>query len=526
MNAPADAADAPEHDNTNTLGQLGHGQLRVLQGSVLVVALCGIAYELIIGAVSSYLQGNSVYQFSITIGLFMFAMGLGSFLSKFMGSRLVERFIWIELGVALVGGISSPLLFLIFPYAAFYYLTMYTLIIAVGTMVGLEIPILTRIVAVQGGLRESLANVLALDYVGALIGSVAFPLVLLPRLGLFRSSFAVALLNVAVALIGVIVFRHAIRRPRLLLVLTLLTGVALTAATLAASRIAGFAEGQLYRQTIVYREQTPYQRIIVTQNDLSHKIRLYLDGHLQFAQEDEWRYHESLVLPVMGIAGNTQDILILGGGDGMAVREVLRYPDVQRIDLVDIDPAMTRISRELPAIVALNEGALESDKLTLYHEDAFNFVRETDHRYDRVIIDLPDPHNEVLSKLYSREFYKLVAQILKPGGVLVTQSASAFYTHEVFWIIHATLEDAGFTVHPYHIHVPTFGDWGFNLASIDVDPAGPFDLPADARFLNQDILAAAASFGNDTSEPAPQDVRINSLFEPIIYDIYAKSLNR
>lgn len=499
--------------------------------SVLIVALCGIAYELIIAAVSSYLLGNSVAQFSITIGLFMFAMGIGSYLTKFIHDQLVERFIQIEIAVALVGGLSASLLFLVFPYYALYKPVMYGLILLIGTLVGLEIPLLTRILSRSTSFSESLAHVLSLDYIGALIGSVSFPLLLLPSLGLFRSSFAIGLLNISVAAIALTMFGSSHPKVRSYWKFAILVIGILLAGLFASGLITQFAEGQLFADEMIYSEQTPYQRIVLTSHPRNGEVRLYLDGHLQFAALDEHRYHESLVHPVMSFGKPPKKVLVLGGGDGLAIREVLKFPSVEAIELVDIDPSMTELSKRFAVIRKLNADSLLDPRVQVIHADAFNYVQQAFARlnpsrewYDRIIIDLPDPHSEVLNKLYCIEFYKLIHRILNQDGALVTQSSSPIITREAFWCIEATLEAADFRVIPYRTHLNSFGEWGFQIA---VKTTNPIDLGsiklADVprKYLSDEIFAGSQIFALDNGKvPSP----INSLFEPKLYMLYESGL--
>ena len=499
--------------------------------SVLIVALCGIAYELIIAAVSSYLLGNSVAQFSITIGLFMFAMGIGSYLTKFIHTQLVERFIQIEIAVALVGGLSAAILFVVFPYYALYKPVMYGLILLIGTLVGLEIPLLTRILSRSASFSESLAHVLSLDYIGALIGSVSFPLLLLPSLGLFRSSFAIGLLNISVAAIALTMFRvshptvQAYWKYAMLVICILLAGL------LASGLITQFAEGQLFADEMIYSEQTPYQRIVLTSHPRNGEVRLYLDGHLQFAALDEHRYHESLVHPVMSIGKPPKKILVLGGGDGLAIREILKFKSVESIELVDIDPSMTDLSKRFEAIRKLNLDSLFDSRVQIIHADAFNYVQQayarlknTGQWYDRIIIDLPDPHSEVLNKLYCKEFYKLLYRILSDDGAFVTQSSSPVITREAFWCIEATIQDADFRVVPYRTHLNSFGEWGFQIAvktTNDVDLNAIKLAKVSRKYLSDEIFEGSQIFALDDGRlPSP----INSLFEPKLYMLYELGL--
>lgn len=495
--------------------------------SVLVVALCGIAYELIIAAVSSYLLGNSVAQFSITIGLFMFAMGIGSYLTKFIHNDLVERFIQIEIAVALVGGLSAAILFVVFPYFALYKPVMYSLILLIGTLVGLEIPLLTRILSRSASFSESLAHVLSLDYIGALIGSVSFPLLLLPSLGLFRSAFVIGLLNISVAAIALTMFRGSHPKVNSYWKYAMLVIGILLAGLFASGVITQFAEGQLFADEIIYSEQTRYQRIILTSHPRNGEVRLYLDGHLQFAALDEHRYHESLVHPVMSVGKPPRKILVLGGGDGLAIREVLKFKSVESIELVDIDPSMTEISKRFASIRKLNADSLVDPKVKIIHADAFNYVqqayarlKESGQWYDRIIIDLPDPHSEVLNKLYCKEFYKMLHRILSDDGAFVTQSSSPIITREAFWCIEATIQASDFRVVPFRTHLNSFGEWGFQIAvkTSDNTELNAIQLAdASRRYLSNEILACSQVFALDNGRlPSP----VNSLFEPKLYVLY------
>ncbi|WP_425073012.1 polyamine aminopropyltransferase [Sagittula sp. S175] len=497
----------------------------VLLGSILIVALCGIVYELIIGAVSSYLLGNSIYQFSLTIGFFMFAMGVGSYVSRFIGGNLIQAFVWVELALAVVGGLCSIALFMLFPYAPWLYTTgMFFFISAIGLLVGLEIPILTRVLSQRSTTRESISDVLSLDYIGALIGSVAFPILLLPSLGLISSSFAIGLTNCGVALLNVLWLRDELDDFKRMLMATLVTFLLLCVLTLTANRITAFAQDHLYFDQIVMRKQSPYQALVVTNTWKKNDVRLYIDGHLQFAQADEYRYHEALVHPLMTWGGRApEQVLILGGGDGLAVREILRHPSITRIDLVDLDPAITDLARDFEPLKRLNKNAMSAEVLHLYNMDAFTFVKDAEVKYDRVILDFPDPHNEALSKLYAVEFYAMVRRILAPGGAVVSQSSSPFFSPHTYWTVGHTMAEIFPQVVNYQVSVPSFGVWGFTLASLD--PAatlGP--LPDGLRYLTPQTFAAALDFPSDI-QPR-RALRVNSIFNPTIYEEYAKDLGR
>ncbi|MCF6189918.1 MAG: polyamine aminopropyltransferase [Cocleimonas sp.] len=502
--------------------KLTHKQTGILLISILVVALCGIAYELIISTVSSYLLGNSVYQFSLTIGFFMFSMGVGSYLSKLLGNNLIQNFITIEIIISLVGGVCSLLLLMSFPLVrALYDTVMFSLIFFIGALVGMEIPILSGILSYKQSTRDSIANVLSLDYLGALIGSVAFPLILLPQLGLLRSSFAIGLINILTALVNIYFFKKYLNSPRLLTAISVAVLIMLTVFTVYGTRISSYAEKHLYFDQIIYKKQTPYQRIVVTQSNVNKEHRLYIDGHIQFSSRDEYRYHESLVHPLLSVPGKKESVLVLGGGDGLAVREVLKYDDVKLIHLVDIDPEMTKIGKRLYLLSKLNEHSLDNEKLTMFNQDAFTFINKAGILYDRVIIDMPDPHNEAINKLYSKEFYTMIRKRMSPNGILVSQSSSPFFTHKTFWSIEKTLNAVFEDTLSYHVTVPSFGIWGFNMARMNAEIPTNFKFDVKTKFMNEPTMQAAMIFGKDTQKV---EVPVNTIMEPKLYQLYLEDL--
>lgn len=514
----------PENTRQAETIALSSKQAGVLLFSILIVALCGIVYQLIIGTVSSYLLGNSVYQFSMTIGFFMFAMGLGSLISKYFNEQYVRNFILVEVAIAAVGGISSILLFMAFPFARILYeLVMYSLIMVIGALVGMEIPILTALLARNKKVKDSIADVMSLDYIGALIGSVSFPLLLLPSLGLIQSSFAIGISNILIAIVNVFVFRSVLTQYKKIMSACLCVFALLVSCMLYGSYITRFAEKHLYFDQVIYTKQTPYQNLVVTRSTTTREQRLYIDGHIQFSSRDEYRYHEYLVHPTLSISGSRENVLVLGGGDGLAAREILKHVGVERIDLVDIDPEMLRIGRELPILRRLNNKSMENPKLTAYAQDAFSFINQPGIKYDRVIIDMPDPHNEAINKLYSREFYTMISKRMKDGGILVTQSSSPFYTRRVFWCIEQTLSEVFDDTLSYHTSLPSFGIWGFNLARKRADLPRDFQISVDTRAVTSESMSGALHFDKDIAKVSTP---VNSIMEPKLYQLYVEDLRR
>ncbi|MDB5930142.1 MAG: polyamine aminopropyltransferase, partial [Polaromonas sp.] len=357
-----------------------------LLASVFVVAACGLVYELAAGALASYLLGDSVLQFSTIIGTYLFAMGIGSWLSRFFERQLPAHFLRIELMVALVGGLLPATLFIANAYTpgAFRFL-LYSLVLLVGTLVGLEIPLVMRILRRNVALKELVSQVLTFDYLGALAVSLAFPLVLVPQLGLIRTGLLFGLMNAAVGVWALWLFRHELRHFKAHALACGLTLAVLAAGFAGAGAITTLAEDHFYQDRIIFTTTTPYQRIVVTSGRGGH--RLFLNGNLQFSERDEYRYHEALVHPVMSAHGAPKKVAVLGGGDGMAVREVLKYASVESVTLVELDPAMTKLFSEQPALKRLNSEALLSPKVKIVNADAFRWLEDSSDVFDVVIVD-------------------------------------------------------------------------------------------------------------------------------------------
>jgi spermidine synthase len=497
--------------------------------SAFLIAACGLIYELIAGTVSSYLLGDSVTQFSRTIGVYLFAMGVGSYLSRFIIRNPIEKFIELEIVLALIGGAAAPLLFLAFSFTEHYAYVLYILLVLVGALVGLEIPILLRILKDRMNFRDLVARVLSLDYIGGLVAAVSFPILLLrPEVGLIRASILAGILNVLVAFVAIYIFQAQIRlRNQLLKACVVL--LALVTALVYSKPLQTFIDHELHTDPVVYSEQSHYQKIVMT--SWHEHFSLFLNNNLQFNSFDEYRYHEALVhVPVqmfLDAAKNEKkplNVLIMGGGDGLAIREFLRYENLARVDLVDIDPAMTKLAREHVWLKALNGNALADKRVTVYHEDAFIFIQKPKTLYDVIILDFPDPGNFSIGKLYSDLFFKRLKRVMAPGAVAVTQSTSPFVARTAFWCIHNTIAAAGYKTLPYHTYVPSFGEWGFVAFS-----ATPLAMPSQLlvekklRFLTKDILRAMSSFPGDM---ARVETEVQTLMTQSLVHYYEKEWHR
>ena len=488
-----------------------------LLASVFVVAACGLVYELAAGTLASYLLGDSILQFSTVIGTYLFAMGVGSWLSRFVERQMVAVFLRVELLVGLVGGLMPAALFSLQSVStpAFRF-ALYTLVLAIGILVGLEIPLVMRILKRQsrradgaGGatLRTLVSEVLTFDYLGALAVAIAFPLLLVPQLGLIRTGAAFGLMNAAVAVWALFLFRGELRKLAAHAVACALTVAALAAAFVGADHVTTWAEDHFYGDHVLFSESSAYQRVVVTSSKAG--VRLFLNGNLQFHSRDEYRYHESLVHPALAAQGAPKRVLVLGGGDGMAVREILRYPSVEHVTLVELDPRMTALFSEQPLLRSLNGDSLHSPKVTVVNADAFAWLDSTDAVFDAIVVDFPDPTNFSIGKLYTTTFYERLDRHLSASGYAVVQTTSPLIARKSFWTVVSTLEAAGLTATPYHAHVPSFGEWGFVIASHRPWRA-PTALPPGLRFLDLAGIPALLEFPPDMSRVPAEPNRLSN----------------
>ncbi len=440
---------------------------------VFIVSVCSLTYELLISTAVSNLTGNSVLSFSISVGLFLAGLGTGSYASKFISDKnLAKRFLDTESMLALVGGFSVILIYLAIGYTTYFRLAQVFLTFLIGLLSGLEIPILTRLLNTdyfkKSPLKNIIAEILSFDYFGGLLASLLFPLVLLPYFGLVRLSFLVGILNLCMAFLSLWIFWKIINNKKIVIFRLLSILFFLLVGVIFSSQIYNFAESKFYRDPIVYSKQTQYQRIVITKQ--SDRTRLYLNGNIQLNSLDEYRYHETLVFPSMAqmVNENNLKIAVLGGGDGMAVRELLKFEDqIESISLVDIDPEITKLASQNTLLTSLNQNSLNHTKVNIYNQDAQVWLQNQNQLFDLIIADFPDPDDTTTAKLYSLEFYKLIKQSLDSDGQFITQSSSILAAPAVFWSINKTLQKAmpELNIHPLVQYIPSFGYWGFNLVT-------------------------------------------------------------
>lgn len=483
----------------------GTGRLLVLAG-VFVCAACGLVYELELVALGSYLMGDSITQASVVLSVMVFAMGIGSLAAKRLRPLAAAGFGAVEATLALVGGCSAMALYAVFAWTGDWggmwadgprcLLVAFSL--TIGLLIGAEVPLLMELI--QRIRRQdaggAVADLFAADYVGALVGGLAFPFLLLPRLGQLTGTLLTGTVNVVAggALVLGLFRRDLTRRARWLLLLANLAVLTVLAAS--AALVDDFeraARHAVYGPDVRVALQTGVQEVVLTGGTHGRPLDLFLDGRLRVGGRDERRYHEALVDPAM--TGPHARVLILGGGDGLAAREVLRHRGVRRVDVVELDAALLRLARHDPALSRLNGHVYDDARVHATTADAFCWLRgASPAAYDVVIADLPDPGITASTKLYSLEFYGLARRTLAPGGRLAVHAGPVSGRPRVFWTVASTLDAAGLAATPYRVpgrdpglaagpdrsagafHAPH--DWGFLLAA----PGGtapPLSLPPD-----------------------------------------------
>lgn len=535
--------------------------------------MSGLIAEYLIATMNSYLLGNSLEQFAITIGLMFITMGIGAWVSKKVQKHLVITFVIIECVLAMLIAGSSFVTYASFAYMEHHFeLIQYLLIGSIGLLIGMEIPLITRIVEEQNiALDTNISRVFMLDYLGGGVGAWIWVHYLLGKTNLYHAAIWFAVINVIIALIVALVFMQKKFMPQYISSIVFASMVLLICYSKGDSWIAG-AEQRLYEDPIVVSKTTPYQRIIVTHSTQPDEYRLYLNGSTQFSSIDEVIYHENLVHPAFSVVKNPQNVLILGGGDGCALREVKKYASLKNIVLVDLDSGITNLAKTDPVLRKINANAFDDARLNVvdipfipegnkipvmvedetqdrirgekqemievaktfvYNKDAFNYVmtevRKQHLYYDVIIVDFPDPESEGVAKLYAKEFYHQLAKLLSPQGVISIQSTSPYHAAKTYACIGKSLQSAGLEIMPYHENVPSFGDWGWYLARPVSDiPLSKSVFAIDKLLVPTSHLTAFqfranCSFGTDMQKILNDTTILpNTLMNPVILDYYER----
>ncbi|MGH3309967.1 MAG: polyamine aminopropyltransferase [Streptomyces sp.] len=467
---------SPPEEDARLPVPAGIGRGLVL-ASVFVCAACGLVYELELVALASYLAGDSVTQTSVVLSVMVFAMGIGSLLAKRLRCHAATGFGTVEALLALIGGGSAMALYASFAWFGEARIALVGFSLAIGILIGAEMPLLMTLI--QRIRRQdaggAVADLFAADYVGALVGGLTFPFLLLPFFGQLTGALLTGVVNaVAGGVVVLWLFRHDVSvrvRWGLLagnggVVLLLIAGTAFVGAFERAAREV------VYGEDVRVAVRTDVQEVVLTGGADKkgqrggEPLKLFLDGRLRVSSVDEYRYHASLVHPAMADRPRRR-VLILGGGDGLALREVLRHPDVREVTVAERDPEVARLARTDPGLRRLNRDAYRDRRVRLETGDVFAWLRErvggagagagagpgagaaAAAPYDVVISDLPDPAISTSSRLYSEEFYGLVARSLAPGGRFAVHAGAAGDRPRAYWTVESTLRSAGLRTSPY-----------------------------------------------------------------------------
>lgn len=506
----------------------------ILKAAIFATGFAGIVAEYVLSTLATYFIGNSIFQWTMIVSLMLFCMGLGSRLSKKITKNLIQNFLFLEITLSLLVAFSSVLVYTLAAFSSYYEVVIYLLSMLIGLLIGLEIPLVVRINTEYDDLKTNISSILEKDYYGSLLGGVFFAFIGLPILGLSYTPFILGLINFFVAGIVLYRFKDKLEKPKLhrlyyilgIVLVVLVTGISFT------NPIIAWGEQTKYKDKVIYSEQTKYQNIVLTEWKDEHW--LYLNGNLQFCSIDETMYHEPLVHPVMQLYSKPQNILILGGGDGCAVRELLKYPSVKTIDMVDLDGKMTDLGKEHPVLIDINNGSMSSSKLSVYNKDAYiHLEKDNSTFYDVIIIDLPDPRSVELGRLYSHEFYSLCNRKLRPNGILITQAGSPYFATKAFKCIEKTIASANFTTLPMHNQVLSMGEWGWIIGMKNTTITKP-ELKKrleslsfsniQTKWINTEAMKLLTSFGKDSylNKNTPKNIEVNKIHNPVLYQYYLK----
>lgn len=499
----------------------------VLQLCVFATGLAGIVAEYVLSTLASYLMGNTIVQWTLTISFMLFAMGVGSRVTRSLRGSLAGAFVGIEMLLSLVVSVAVPVSYCFCAAPEMLPYVIYTFSASVGLLIGMEIPIVARINSEYQELSLNLSNVLEKDYLGALLGGILFAFYGLPKLGLTYTPLVLGTLNYFVSLVFIVYFRKHINF-RLWAAVAVGVAIFLALMFIFIKPIVTWGEQKRYKDVVIFEKQTAYQKIIMTRwhND----IWLYLDGHEQFSSYDEARYHEALVHPVMLAAGSRKNVMVMGGGDGLAVREILKYPDVESVTLVDIDKEMTKLAATNADLLRLNKGSLMDKRVRVVNDDAYGYILRSKRKWDVIIIDLCDPRSTDLERLYTVQFYEICRRRLAAGGALVTQSTSPLLSKNAFWCIFKTMQAAGFMTYGWHTHLATMGEWGWIMGREpgQEGEGGEFvktlavragRLLPKTEFLTPEVMGAMFVF-SPADEVDMSKLKVNTELNPVLKDYY------
>ena len=513
-------------------------QSALLKASLFATGLSGIVAEYIIATLATYFLGNSVLQWTLILSTMMFSMGVGSRISKYMEKHLLAKFITIEFVLSILVSFCALIAYSASAWSSkswnpaaanipFEGVIIYTTSILIGLMIGMEIPMVTRLNEHFESLKVNISNVLENDYYGSLAGGLFFAFVGLPLLGLKYTPFVLGAVNLLVALTLYWQFRPMLesRHRTFLGIAGAVVSVMIVAGAVSANALISYGEQLRYNDRIVLQEQTPYQKLVVT--EFKGEYWFYINDHQQLSSFDEHLYHEPMVHVPLAVHPHPQRVLILGGGDGGAARDALKHPEVEQIKLVDLDPRVTEIAREHPAFLRINEGSLNNPKVQVINTDAYTWLEKADEYFDVIIVDFPDPRSIELGRLYSEEFYRMARKHLRPNGLIITQAGSPYFATAAFYSVNKTLEAAGFGVVPMHNQVLTMGEWGWAFGAKDLTAEElkrrilQVDISdIDTRWITNEAIPGLVSFGKGLVKIDSAAIEVNQVHNPVLQRYY------
>ncbi len=454
----------------------------------------------------------------------LFSMGLGSRLSKRFEKDLLLQFVKVEFALSLIASNITTIVYTVFALYGETMIIIYVLSILVGLMIGMEIPLVVRLNQEFDSLKVNISSAMENDYYGSLAGGVFFAFIGLPYLGLTYTPIILGSINFLVAILLIFAVwdeismsgrRNIFFGGTAICLILIATGVF-------SQRIVDWGDKIRYKDRVVYSEQSRYQKIVLTYGDGDYW--LFLNGHQQLSTVDEALYHEPLVHPVMHMHDSPKQVLVLGGGDGAAVRELLKYPEVKSITLVDLDPSVTDLAITHPVLLTINEGSLLDPRVEVINQDGFTYLENIKNRFDVIIADFPDPRTVDLGRLYSREFYWLCREALTAEGLMITQAGSPYYAERAYKCIEKTMALAGFNTLPLHNQVLTLGEWGWVVGAKypgNLKKAlQSAHISVETQWLTNEALTLISSFGKQVFANNWEEIKPNRLHDPVLYRYY------
>ncbi|QSX37982.1 polyamine aminopropyltransferase [Shewanella sedimentimangrovi] len=549
------------------LGRLDDG---LLLGIMAVLAGCGLIYEYLLSHYAGRILGALEAAVYTMIGLMIVSMGLGAFAARKIRCAFTG-FAILELLVALAGagaiiftaaaiGMSQQLPMLLAEtlelppdrlpaggmFGQLQQLTQYLPYgfgVLLGLMVGMEIPLIARVrqSLSEAHLIHNAGTIYGADYIGAGVGAALWVGCML-TLDVQLSASLTAAFNLLAGLMFITRFHGKIRGANYLLLAHLLASLLLGLLAIKGPDWEQDFNNLLYKDKVIYSQATRFQQLTFTERlrgkGLAPVYSLYINGRLQFSSADEKIYHSFLTQPPLLASARHDRILIVGGGDGLAARDVLRWQP-QSVTLLDLDEQLVQLFRDPPedmpprlakALLALNQDALRDPRLNLIFNDAFNGVDELIAKgasFDAIIVDLPDPSHPDLNKLYSDLFYRKLAELLSRDGAISIQSTSPYHARAAFISIGKTLAEAGFQVNQYHHNVPSFGEWGWTLGTLGgadgkhrID--GLSSLPVADGWMTQELLRGAFAFPADFYRDSDA-IKANSIGSFTLYQYHLQA---